>query len=332
MKPTPKTGFFLLAFFLLASTVFALDIQSPERVPGFSPFTFRATLPATNMFTQATVQFDGINIATVYPAGTCQIQPDWIPFLIHCATFDADTETNEGLTTVITHTGFANGSHTITVSSQGPQSETKTVNVHVFDALDAQIKAGIDTQLAAVQMDVNTLQTQTTTNTEDVYAAKTEIETAKNETNAKVEELSAKISTLEQRDAQLTAEREAQAKQGFQIPFLSSPGTGFAGGANAPFLGIAILAVGAFIAFFFIRGRKNGRGFGVGGGMNKSTPFFEGNMDALFKGLPGGNTEANSSPQPHKWSTEGEKGLREDVETNPPEKINFGDLIQKERD
>lgn len=168
MKSTPQIGFFLIAFFLFAGSAFALDIQAPERVPGFSPFTFRAVLPATNMFTQAAVQFDGINIATIYPTGACQIQPDWIPFLIHCATFDADSQSNEGLTAVITHTGFANGTHTIIVSTQGPQSETKTVNVHVFDALDAQIKTEIDTQLAAVQTDMNTLQTQTTTNTEDV--------------------------------------------------------------------------------------------------------------------------------------------------------------------
>ncbi|MEK6902269.1 MAG: hypothetical protein AABX02_01625, partial [archaeon] len=102
-------------------------------------------------------------------------------------------------------------------------------------------------------------------------------------------------------------------------------------GSNAPLIGLGIIVMGiALFAFITFSRRKQGGGMssGRGGG-----GFFEGNMDALFKSVPGNSSGKAEDMQPHKWAAEGggEKGLRKDVEDNPPEKVNFGDLIRDER-
>ena len=321
--------FILLVF--LAISVSAIEIQAPERIPSYAPFTFRAVLPATDTFTQASILFDNVNVATIYPSGACAIDPKWEPFLIHCKTFDANPQNNEGLTTVVTHTGFAKGTHEITVSSQGPQSEHQTVSVLVFDALDASVKEEITAQIGTIQTTVDTLQTDATTAKENAYATQQKLDETTAETTQKIEEIQAKLSLDEQ--AKAAAEAEAKANPGFQIPFLSStPGTGFASGSNAPLIGVGILVALALLVFYFTRVRKK-EGFGA---PTKAAPFFEGSMDALFKGLPGSNTDAKDEPQKKKWSSDVEGDLREDVENNPPErnnsKIHFSDIIQKERD
>ncbi|MEK6970756.1 MAG: LPXTG cell wall anchor domain-containing protein, partial [archaeon] len=126
--------------------------------------------------------------------------------------------------------------------------------------------------------------------------------------------------------------------EGWRIPFLndspsSSPATGLATGSFFPLAGIGVLLAGGLFLFFRNRNRA---GNTPQLKKNDSTPFFEGTLDSLFKGLPG---ETKSSerpdPQPKKWSSdegEGEKELRDEIENNPPEKVNFGDLIKHERD
>jgi hypothetical protein len=115
-------------------------------------------------------------------------------------------------------------------------------------------------------------------------------------------------------------------EQGFNLPFLN--GTGLASGSNLPLFGIGILLIAGLI-FLFVRGKSNGSFGGNNGG--NSTPFFEGTLDSLFKGVPSDpKLSGRPEPQPKKWSADSptEKGLREDIENNPPEKINFGDLLK----
>ena len=80
-----KTWGILLLILLTANMAFAAEIQAPEKVVSYAPFTFRVVMPATDTFTQSAVHFDNILIATIYPSGTCVVQQDWIPFIIHCA-------------------------------------------------------------------------------------------------------------------------------------------------------------------------------------------------------------------------------------------------------
>ncbi len=330
-----RTVIILLTLFTLLGSVSALEINAPDRIPSYAPFTFTATLPSTETFTTSTVTFDGIVVATIYPSGACGVMPDWDPFVIKCDTFDVDPTTNEGLTLIFTHTGFALGTHTISIQTQGMKSDNQTVNLNVFDALDAKEKEAIDTSVTALTTQVQTLETKTTDTEAKWYESKAELETKVNENTQRVDEVQSTVGLLNE-DYQ---KRVADSKKGFQIPFLSGnndddSGTGLATGANAPLFGLAIIIVGIALFAFFTFSRKNkGTGFSSGG-KGGSGGFFEGNMDALFKSVPGGSSSTKADEmQPHKWAAEGsgEKGLRKEVEDNPPEKVNFGDLIRDER-
>ncbi len=313
----------------ISSYSFGLEIQAPEKVPSYTPFTFRAVLPATNTFTQSNIVFDGINVATVYPSGACQMQPDWIPFLLHCATFDANPNSNEGLTVVVTHTGFAKGPHVVGVTTIGSTAERGVASVWVFDALDEKALADVNTQIITITEKVNTLETDAQKAKEDIYGVQAQASDIETQINESVESIRERLVEWEEKQKQNT---------GFQIPFLSgnnSTGTGFASGISAPILGLGVLGIIALLLFYFTRVRKQG---GFSGG-NK-TPFFEGSMDSLFKGLPTHKDEVRET-QPKKWSSEVENDLRKDIEENPPEreatslsggKIHFSEIIKKERE
>ena len=103
-SPHTRTLIFVLVFSLLLGMVSAVEIQAPPKAVSYAPLTFQVTLPDTDKFTQSAVHFDNLLVATIYPSGACAVQPDWIPFIIHCATFDADTKT-AGLPRLY-HTGF----------------------------------------------------------------------------------------------------------------------------------------------------------------------------------------------------------------------------------
>ncbi|MEK6902395.1 MAG: hypothetical protein AABX02_02290, partial [archaeon] len=70
----------LILFSMLIASAYATEINAPPRIPSYAPFTFSVGLPPTETFTTATVLFDGILVATVYPSGACGVQPDWNPF------------------------------------------------------------------------------------------------------------------------------------------------------------------------------------------------------------------------------------------------------------
>ncbi len=314
----------LLGIVLIASAAYATEIQAPEKVVSYAPFTFRIVLPDTDKFTQAGVHFDNMLVATIYPSGTCVIQQDWIPFIIHCATFDADTKTNAGLTTIITHTGFFPGPHTIFVSTQGSSAETQLFTVNVFDAVDAESQTQLANKVTEAESRITTIETQTTTNAESIYTNNAELTKAVE--NAKIE-----LTQVKEQLAPLIAPK-VEEPQGFQIPFISdffrptSPTTGLATSSNAPLLGLGIVAAIA-LGFFVFNGRKK-EGFSSA---KNATPFFEGTLDTLFKGVPGKANEERPDAQPRKWSSDVEDDLREDVEENPPErdtKIHFSDLTR----
>lgn len=317
----------LLIVMLAASTAFAAEIQAPEKVVSYAPFTFRIVMPATDTFTQAAVHFDNILVATVYPSGTCVIQQDWIPFIIHCATFDADTKTNAGLTTVITHTGFFPGPHTIFVSTQGSAAETSLFTVNVFDAVDEASQTELSTKVEGVDARVGELETLSTAAQENIYTNNATLTKA-------VEEAKIELETVRAQLAPLIAPKEEPVQEaGFSIPFISdffrpaSPSTGLATSSNAPLLGLGIIAAIA-LGLFVFNGRKK-EGFNA---PTKGTPFFEGTLDTLFKGVPGAKTDEDKpDAQPKKWSSDVEDDLREDVENNPPErdtKIHYSDLTR----
>lgn len=331
MKNMQRTSLIIFSVLVLFSSVNALEINAPERIPSYAPFTFTATLPSTETFTTSTVTFDGLLVATIYPSGACGVMPDWDPFVIKCDTFDADPTTNEGLTLIFTHTGFALGTHTISIQTQGMKSDNQTINLNVFDALDAKEKEAIDSSVTALTTQVQTLETKTTDTEQKWYESKAELETIVHENNQRVDEVQSTVGMLND-DYQ---KRVADAQKGFQIPFLSTDGgagTGLATGSNAPLIGIGIVVVGIALFAFFTFSRKN-KDAGFSSPKGGSGGFFEGNMDALFKSVPGGSSNKAEEMQPHKWAAEasGEKGLRKDVEDNPPEKINFGELIREER-
>lgn len=324
---TAKEILILLILVVFSTQSFALEIQSPEKMQTFAPFTFRATLPATDSFNTATVHFDNILVATVYPTGTCAIQPEWIPFIIHCATWDADPKTNEGLTAIVTHTGFAKGPHTIAVQTQGSASEYVTVTLNVIDALDASEKEKIDTSVGTLTTRVEELETYTTNTEQKVYETQSELSSVKETTQTALDDVTNRLDIIEKPEPSMLTQTD---QQGFNIPFLN--GTGLASGSNIPIIGIGILLIAGLI-FLFTRGKSNGS-FG-GNSSGNSTPFFEGTLDSLFKGVPSDpRLSGRPDPQPKKWAAdnEGEKGLRQDIEENPPERINFGDLIKQERD
>ena len=305
----------------------AVEIQAPEKVVSYAPFTFLVELSDTDAFTQTAVHFDNILVATIYPTGTCAVQPDWIPFIIHCATFDADTKTNAGLTAVITHTGFFPGLHTIFVSTQGSGAETQLFTVNVFDAVDQASQTELTTKVETVETRVGTLETQSVTDKENIYTNNATLTQA-------LEDAKAEIATLNAQLAPLIAPKEEPVQEtGFQIPFISdffrptSPTTGLATSSNAPLLGLGIVAAIA-LAFFVFNGRKK-EGFNA---PTKGTPFFEGTLDTLFKGVPSGKSnDGVADAQPKKWSSDVEDDLREDIENNPPErdtKIHYSDLTR----
>ncbi len=321
-----KTWGILLLILLTANMAFAAEIQAPEKVVSYAPFTFRVVMPATDTFSQSAVHFDNILVATIYPSGTCAVQPDWIPFIIHCATFDADTKTNEGLTAVITHTGFFPGPHTIFVSTQGSAAETSLFTVNVFDAVDAASQMELSTKVDTVDTRVGALETETITAKENIYTNNATLTKA-------LEDAKAEIITLNAQLAPLIAPKEEPVETGLQIPFISdffrpsSPATGLATSSNAPIIGVGIVAAIA-LAFFVFNGRKK-EGFNA---PTKGTPFFEGTLDTLFKGVPGGKSnDGVAEAQPKKWSSDVEDDLREDIEDNPPErdtKIHYSDLTR----
>jgi hypothetical protein len=317
----------LLILVLFSTQTVALEIQAPEKMQSYAPFTFRATLPATDSFNTATVHFDNILVATVYPTGTCAIQPEWIPFIIHCATWDANPKTNEGLTAIVTHTGFAKGAHTIAVQTQGSTSEYLTVTLHVIDALDASEKETLDASMGTLTTRVEELETYTTNTEQKVYETQSELLSVKESTQTALDDVTNRLNIIEKPEPSMLTQND---QQGFNIPFLN--GTGLVSGGNLPIIGIGILLI-AGLLFVFTRGKSNGRFGGNNGG--SSTPFFEGTLDSLFKGVPSDSKlSGRPEPQPKKWAadSEDEKGLRQDIEENPPERINFGDLIKQERD
>ncbi|MEK6902270.1 MAG: hypothetical protein AABX02_01630, partial [archaeon] len=147
--------------------------------------------------------------------------------VIKCDTFDVDPKTNEGLTLIFTHTGFALGDHTISVQTQGMKSDNQTVNLKVFDALDANEKEAIDSSVTALSTQVQTLDAKTMETESKWYESKAELETKVNENTARVDEVQSTVGMLNE-DYQ---KRVADSKKGFQIPFLSgnddsSAGTG----------------------------------------------------------------------------------------------------------
>ncbi len=308
--------------------VAALEIQAPAKVVSYAPFTFRVILPSTEFFAQANVYFDNFLVATIYPSGTCVVQPDWIPFVLRCAAFDADPKTNEGLTTILTHTGFSKSPHTIFVSTQGSQSENQLFTVNVFDAVDEESQLAVQTKIDSTDQRVTTLETENVKTQENLYAAQSDLTKEITTTKEKVEKL----------DLQLNPPQTEEPPQpaGFSIPFLSnvfgngSPATGLVGGISAPIVGIGII-VAAALAFLFIRSRgKSSSGFG-GNPSKPSAPFFEGTLDSLFKNVPGKTSEGPMEAQPKKWSSDVETELREDIDQNPPErdtKIHYKDLVR----
>lgn len=326
MNPTKKI-LILMAITLFSMHAFALEIQAPEKMQTFAPFTFRATLPATDAFNTATIHFDNILVATVYPTGTCAIQPEWIPFIIHCATWDADPKTNEGLTAIVTHTGFAKGPHLIEVKTQGPKSEQQLITLNVMDALDASEKEALDASMGTLSTRVEELETFTTNTEQKVYETQSELSSVKETTQMALTDVTNRLDIIEEPEPSMLTQND---QQGFNIPFLS--GTGFISGGNLPLLGVGALIVVGLLFFFFRSQSTSSFGSSSPG---SSTPFFEGTLDSLFKGVPSNSKLAGRpEPQPKKWSadSDGEKGLREDIEDNPPERINFGDLIKQERD
>lgn len=314
----------LLLILLASATASAIEIQAPEKVVSYAPFTFRIVLPSTETFTQAAIHFDNILVATIYPTGTCAVQPDWIPFIIHCATFDADTKTNAGLTTVITHTGFFPGPHTIFVSTQGSTAETQLFTVNVFDAVDKESQTALSTQVGDVNSRVSELEAQSVAAQENIYTNNATLTKA-------VEDAKAELETVRAQLAPLIASKEDVQPAGFSIPFISDffkPSSGMVTSSSAPLLGLGILAA-IVLGLFVFNSRNKKEGFGD---VNKGTPFFEGTLDSLFKNVPSTKSgEERQDPQPKKWSSDVEEDLREDIENNPPEKdakIHYSELTR----
>ncbi len=326
-SPHTRTLIFVLVFSLLLGMVSAVEIQAPPKAVSYAPLTFQVTLPDTDKFTQSAVHFDNLLVATIYPSGACAVQPDWIPFIIHCATFDADTKTNAGLTAVITHTGFFTGPHTIFVSTQGSAAETQLFTINIFDAVDQASQTELSTKVDGVETRVGTLETQSTTAQENIYT--------NNATLTKtLEDTKANLATVQQQLAPLIAPKEEPVQEaGFQIPFISdffrssSPSMGLATSSSAPLIGLGIIAAIA-LGFFVFNGRKK-EGFNA---PTKGTPFFEGTLDTLFKGVPSGkSTDGVADAQPKKWSSDVEDELRDDIDNNPPEKdakVHYSDLVR----
>ncbi len=318
---------FLLALFLLAIPAQAITLYAPERVPAFTPFTFQALLPPTENFTNATLTFDGRNVATVYPNGQCQVDGEWIAFALKCDTFDADPKTTQGMTLVFTHTGFSRGAHVITIASTGPQSETQTITLNVIDAIDVQVADDLNALMQQLGTSMEGIQSENITAQENANATQAEL-------GARVDTLQTDLSNAKQTLQRVQEEIIPKENTGFQFPFgqPSSPGTGFAVGNSAPLIGLVIVVI-AIGAFMFMRKQKQ-NGMGSGGG-NRKNSFFDGNFDAVFKNAQ--LDSENMEPRPRKFATlggssTGERELREEVERNPPEKLHFGDLIKSERD
>ncbi|MFH0970829.1 MAG: hypothetical protein V1776_05220 [Candidatus Diapherotrites archaeon] len=322
--------FWILGFLLLLTPVLALELDAPEQVPSYSPFTFRVILPSTEAFSTATIMFDNIGVATIYNSGTCLIQPDWIPFLIHCKTYDTDPKTNEGLTAIITHTGFAKGIHTISIQSQGIEGSFSSTEVKVITPLEDTYKDELNSEITNVKGRVEELETFSQGAQQKINETQSQLEQTIHETGEKINTLKDLLSA-QFKNAEKVVQ---QSSETFTIPFLSGNGTGLATGVNAPVLGILLIVAFASLILFAGIGRKKKTGFG-GIIPKDNTPFLAGNLDTLFKGLPEKkNMEERISPQPKKWSSDVEEELRDDIENNPPEKskVNFGDLIRNERD
>jgi hypothetical protein len=330
----PQKITLILSILFFVSMAHAISIYSPEKVPAFTPFTFQATLPATENFTQAILTFDNLVVATIYPNGQCVVTPDWQPFVIHCTTFDADTKTTQGLTLVFTHTGFAKGTHDIVLQSQGTQSETQSVQLKVFEAVDSGFAADLNTGIVSIQSALTEMQTQSNQVQENTNAAQAEIGARVDDLQTQVANAKQTIDALQNEKAQAAANND----NGFQIPFgqPASPGTGFAFGVTAPIIGLGVLIV--LIGLFFFTHRGRGGGMGAEPDMRSAGKqgFFDGNFDAIFK-----NAQSDSKlndAQPRKFASLGgttttERDVREDLDTRQPGKISMGDLIRSdERD
>lgn len=354
------TLFVLMSIFLLASVAHAdeLVLTAPVQVPTLIPYSLRADLPDTDVFTEASVYLDEEKAATVYPSGYCLVQPEWAGRVLACTTFDADPSSNGGLTLIFAHTGFSKGEHSVRVSTVGTVSETQSLNVISDDVLGGakldEIKASmVDVENQLIQIKetmssyadtISSLQNQLSQNQQLSESQRNELQNLLNQAQAKLEEQQSMIATLEN---QLSGVEDEVARS-FKNPFATgttatapadetqpaevpqegndSPLTGFATGGNAPLIGVAILVIACALAFFYFRGRAGNSGGNPGG-----AAFFEGSVDALFKGTP---KQSDEGLQPRKFASisREEARLRQDIENNPPEKVNFSELIRKERD
>lgn len=337
------------AFLLLTSMAFAqtMSISGPASVSEYSPFTITTSLPPTDQFSSVQVALDGKTLAIVYPTGQCILQPDGIGFLSSCTTVDKEPASTAGLTLIASHVGLNKGTHSFAVSAIGSSGETESLEIEASAFTNTE-------EIAANQRDVEqrlvnaeaTVQTQATTITD----LQEKLEIAQNE-NA---DLYAKVNVLQsqvnEQDDSLSALQdktqivEAEVGRAIKNPFAGneapaaattattegSPATGFSLTGNSSWIGLIVLVALALGLFLFVSRKKGGVGSFIPS--SNSTPFFEGSMDSLFKGLPSGpKTDDKSDPQPKKWSSDVEGELREDLDRNPPEKdtkIHFSDLTR----
>lgn len=326
----------IIAFLILltATVVSALAIESPERVPTYNPFTFQIELPLTNDFTNASIQFDNAPVATIYPSGNCTIQENWIPFLLKCDTFDKDPNTNAGLTAIITHTGFGKGMHTITVYTQGNETETITKQLNVFDPLDEETEKQLSNRIEEIKTKTEGLQNDSQYIFEKANQIQIDLNSGIAGTQYSIQTIKETVNKLDEQVNQV-AQKLEDGK--LKIPFLdsknNSPATGLIPIGSEPILGMAFLIILSIGLLFIWRKKQEGEPIFELPSISreKSKPIFEGNLDALFKNVPKEKHETRET-SPKKWSSETEEELRKEIEKNPPEKINFGDLVRKERD
>ncbi|MDP2666209.1 MAG: hypothetical protein Q8P05_01760 [Candidatus Diapherotrites archaeon] len=353
-----RKGILILALLVFSGMVWAqeLTLIGPTHVPTLIPFTFFTDLPPTDQFSEATVYLDEQPAATAYPSGHCAILPEWVGNVLSCTIFDRDPSSTGGLTMVFVHSGFAKGDHRIRVSTTGNTSATQELSIISEDVLGGttldSLKASmvdvenrllqITNSLDEYTITIQNLQLELNTNQQIGESQRNNLQQSLDDARIQLESQQGTIDGL---NAQLRAVEKEVAKS-FKNPFAGEeeinaqsttpppivpdddennpPATGFVVGNNAPLIGLGILIVAGALVLFHFRGRLPSIG-------KKSGPFFEGSMDALFKGVP---SREDSSLTPRRFASisREEARLRNDVETNPPEKVNFSELIRKERD